>query len=342
MTSSTSSSEPAPPWKYVWAVTIALVFVVVGSWELLLRGADLGPEYADTRALWADTRQRLNREGPEAIAILGASRAQRGIDVDTMSAMTGRPVYQLAVEGTSALALLENLAVDPRFRGTIVYSIAPAFAFNRFQPRIDTGRQREWLTYYAAQSRSRQLEQSLRHTLQGRLAFRSPDAKLTRVLPAILATGEFPERDQKTTFRNRVVHMDYSKMPVEANEVGMMQHYLEHSAPYEPREWELTLNYFASLVDTLRMKGAEIVFVRLPSGEQVGALEGVFFPRDRFWGQMENTLNATFVHTDDFPQLQGFVSVDGSHIRSPQIVEFTEQLVDVLLGAGLEKGRPAE
>ncbi len=32
-----------------------------------------------------------------------------------------------SVEGTSALALLENLAVDPRFRGTVIYSVAPAF-----------------------------------------------------------------------------------------------------------------------------------------------------------------------------------------------------------------------
>ncbi len=240
MTSSTSSSE-SPPWGYVWALALIVTLVVVGGWEMLLRAADLGPEYQDNRSLWSDNRHRLNSLDENAIAILGASRAQRAIDVETLSEELGRPVVQLAVEGTSALALLENLAADPRFRGTILYSIAPPFTFNRLQPRVDNGRQREWLDYHLNQQRSEAMEQSLRLWFQGRLAFLSGDASLTRVIPALIADGEFPERDQKTTFRDRVVLMDYAKMEIEADEIGMMQLYLEFSAPYERDEWIATL-----------------------------------------------------------------------------------------------------
>ncbi len=329
MTSSTSSSE-SPPWGYVWALAIVVVLVVVGGWEMLLRDADLGPEYQDNRSLWADNRHHLNSLDENAVAILGASRAQRGIDVETLSRELGRPVVQLSVEGTSALALLENLAVDPRFRGTILYSIAPPFTFNRLQPRVDNGRQREWLNYYLNQQRSEAIEQSLRLWFQGRLAFLSGDARLTRVVPALIADGGFPETDQKTTLADRVVLMDYAKMPVEADEIGMMQLYLEHSAPYEREEWIATLNYIHVLVEQLRSKGSNVVFMRLPSGEQVSALEGVMYPRNRYWASMEDSLNASFIHSDDYPAMQGFVSVDGSHIESARIAEFTEILADAL------------
>ena len=57
---------------------------ILRSRRVMVRSADLGPEYQDNRALWADTRHELNTLGPEAIAILGASRAQRGIDVETL------------------------------------------------------------------------------------------------------------------------------------------------------------------------------------------------------------------------------------------------------------------
>ncbi len=329
MTSSTSSSE-SPPWAYVWALAVVLTLVVVGGWELMLRGADLGPEYQDNRSLWADQRHRLNGLDENAIVILGASRAQRAIDVDTLSAELGRPVVQLSVEGTSALVMLENLAVDPRFRGTILYSVAPPFTFNRLQPRVDNGRQREWLDYYLGQQRSEQIEQSLRLWFQGRLALLSGDARLTRVIPSLISEGGFPERDQKTTLANRVVLMDYAKMPVEADEIGMMQLYLEHSAPYERDEWLATLNLFRVLVQALRGKGSEVIFLRLPSGEQVSALEGVMYPRARYWNDMENNLNAGFIHSDDVPAMQGYVSVDGSHIESERIVEFTEVLAEEL------------
>ena len=56
---------------------------------------------------------------------------QRGVDVDELANSLQRPIIQLAVEGTSGLPVLENLAADPRFRGTVVVSIAPAFSFNR-------------------------------------------------------------------------------------------------------------------------------------------------------------------------------------------------------------------
>jgi len=331
VTSSTSSSDSVPPpWRKVWALALVLTMVVVGGWEWLMRDAGLGPEYADNRSLWTSTRHRLNQHGDDAIALLGASRLQYAVDVETMSEAFDRPVIQLAVEGTSALALLENLAVDPRFHGTVIYSVAPAFTLNSALPRIVAGKQREWVQHYLNQSRSRRMEQALRLYLQGKLAFRSPDAKLTRVIPAIAETGKLPDRDQKTTFASRVLHKDYSKVSAEVDELGMVQFYLENTVPYSQPEFDVVLNYMDTLVRMLRAKGVDIFVLQLPSSAEVYMLESVFFPRERFWAAMEQRLDATFIHADDYPEMAAFMSEDGSHIDSKYIVEFTKVLAGVL------------
>jgi len=85
---------------------LGLVVVATGAWEFMLRDAGLGPEYADNRALWLSARQRLSQLDESAIALVGASRMQRAIDVDTLSLELDRAVVQLAVEGTSAIPML--------------------------------------------------------------------------------------------------------------------------------------------------------------------------------------------------------------------------------------------
>lgn len=331
MTSSTSSSDSVRShWRKAWALALLLTMLVVGGWEWLMRHAELGPEYADNRSLWTSERNHLNRHGDDAIALLGASRLQYAVDVTTLREALGRPVIQLAVEGTSALALLENLAVDPRFRGTVIYSVAPAFTLNSALPRIVAGKQREWVEHYLDQSRSRRMEQAMRLYLQGRLAFRSPDAKLTRVIPTIVETGGLPDRDQKTTFANRVLHKDYSKVTTDVDELGMVQFYLENTVPYEQPEFEIVLNYLDALVRMLRDKGVDVFVLQLPSSAEVYMLESAFFPRERFWAVMEQRLDATFIHSDDYPEMANFMSEDGSHIDSKHIVEFTKLLAGVL------------
>ena len=70
--------------------------------------------------------------------------------------------------------------------------------------------------------------------------------------------------------------------------------------------------------------------LRLPSTKEVWALESAFFPRVRFWGVMEQRIDATFVHFEDYPALTGYMSQDGSHIESTRIAEFTQELSRVL------------
>lgn len=331
MTSFTSNSDPSEPrWGYVWAVAILLVGIVVGSWELLVRDAGLGPAYVDNKTLWADTRHQLNKHGQEAIVLLGASRMQRAVEVNTMIDRFDRPVFQLSVEGSSYLPVLENLAVDPRISGIVVVSIAPAFTFNRLLTQLDHGGQSKYLRYYAKQSYARRLEQRLTLFLQGHLAFRAPRARPAVVIPELINTGTLPGLGPITIFRDRVVHVNHELVPGDQGDEGLAAHYVRNAEPYTKSEFYPFVRYIATIVRMLRQKGVDVYFARLPSVGAVLALESDYFPREQFWDVLEKNVDATFVHYADYPELEGFLSADGSHIDSARIVEFTEIFSDVL------------
>lgn len=336
MRSSISNSEAScSKWLKAWLLALCLVLVIVASWESALRHAGLEPEYADNRALWLSSRHQLSRPDPSAVAMLGASRVQRAVDVTVLSKRLERPVVQLAVEGTSGLPVLENLAVDPRFRGTVILSIAPAFSFNRRLSKLDAGNQAAWVRAYMQQSRSRRMEQELRLAVQGLFAFRSADAAVWRTIPALIKTGELPDSDYKTTYRDRLVSVDPSKLAVEANQEGIVRLYEQNTEAYEPQGFAELLHYFSTLVDMLNAKGSRVFVLRLPSEGAVLDFERQLFPEDRFWNEMQRKIDAQFIHFEDYPELEGYLSADGSHVAAEKASEFTAELAAVLLANGL-------
>jgi hypothetical protein len=329
--SSTSSSEAINrKWLKVCLLAAALVCVFLGAWEGMLRQAGLNPDYIDNRALWLSSRHQLATPDPAAIALLGASRMQRGVDVDALANSLQRPIVQLAVEGTSGLPVLENLAADPRFRGTVVVSIAPAFSFNRKLSKLDEGNQSDWVRAYVGQSRSRRMEQELRLFVQDRLSLRSVDASFPRVTKSIFSDGALPSPDYKKTRRNRFVSIDQSKFEQEVNQDVIVALYTKNSAAYEAKGFAELMQYYAAVVDVLNNKGCKVVILQLPSEGKVLEFEKEHFPANRFWNEMKRNINATFVHFEDYPQLNGYLSVDGSHIAAEKATEFTRQLAKVL------------
>ena len=336
---STSNFEAGQSnWLNAWILAASLVFLVIAAWELALRQATLDPDYSDNRALWLSARHRLSQPDENIVAILGASRVQRAVDINVLSERINRPVVQLAIEGSSGLPVLENLAADPRFRGTVVFSVAPAFSFNRRLSKLDAGNQADWMRAYMQQSRSRRIEQELRLTLQGLFAFRSADASVSRTIPAILATGRIPGPDYKKTDRNRFVSVDQSKFKGQVSQEGIVDLYRKNTEAYEQQEFVELLQYFGALVDILKSKGSHVYVLRLPSEGAVLDFERQHFPQAEFWNQMQRYVDARFIHFDDYPELNGYLSTDGSHIAAENAADFTEQLALVLSANGLIPG----
>lgn len=336
MRSFTSNSEDSRrKWRKAWLLAACLVALVVVAWEGALRQAGLEPEYADNRALWLSARHGLSQPDESVVAVLGASRVQRAIDVDVLSRQLNRPIVQLAIEGSSGLPVLENLAADPRFRGTVIFSVAPAFSFNRRLSKLEEGLQAEWMSAYRSQSRSRRMEQELRLLVQGLFAFRSADASASRTIPVLIDTGQLPGPDYKTTRRNRFVSIDQSKFEGETSQGAIVALYRSNTEAYEQKGFAELLQYFGTVVDILKNKGSRVYILRLPSEGAVLDYERQEFPQDRFWTLMQSHVDAEYIHFEDYPELDGYLSPDGSHIAADKAGDFTRQLASIFSARGL-------
>ena len=84
-TSSSSERVPQGGWLRTWIVTLVIVAVVVTGWEWFVRARGLGDvAVANTAELWVRERERAAALGSDALVLVGASRMQGGIDLETL------------------------------------------------------------------------------------------------------------------------------------------------------------------------------------------------------------------------------------------------------------------
>ncbi len=131
MPSSTSNSEfqrviPALPWRGIAVAVIVGVLVATAVWEVYCRSLGYEPTLNDTEDFWAHARRQLQ---PESVAIIGDSRAWLYMDLDELERGLGRRPVQLALAGSCAYPVLEDLANDQHFHGTVICSIVPGMFF---------------------------------------------------------------------------------------------------------------------------------------------------------------------------------------------------------------------
>src|SRR6185369_16583427 len=104
-------------WLHAWVAALLVCVLLAVGYEWLLRQRGYLVTVQDDADLWSMQLDRI-RNSPRAVALLGASRIEFGIDPQLLShELGGRPVAMLAVNGRYPLAALRELADDPSFVG---------------------------------------------------------------------------------------------------------------------------------------------------------------------------------------------------------------------------------
>src|SRR4051812_571898 len=80
-------------------------------------------------------------------------------------------------------------------------------------------------------------------------------------------------------------------------------------------------------VNTLRARGAKVVFVRLPVNEPLVGKEEAMVPLAAGWGRLVKENGVPAINFSDYPELSSFVLPEWSHLSAPDSVEFTRRLV---------------
>ncbi|MDE2307017.1 MAG: hypothetical protein KGJ97_01855 [Xanthomonadaceae bacterium] len=342
---------PLRPWRSIWVGAAILSLLLIGAWEWHWRAYGVHPGYRNSNGEWALQRRRIDHGEGGKTVLLGSSRVLFDVQLPVWQAITGKRPIQLAMEGTTPLPMLEDLAADPNFTGRLLVGVAPDIFFSGFAYRGDV------LSYARRQTPSQRIGNWLSmHFIEPYLAFDDPDFALDTVIkrqPWPVRAGMRPHiavRKLMESEADRNSHM-WSKLVTDADYRALARRIWaqEFTGPPPPQMdtpakaqqvIDEQIARAAAAVATLRARGVQVLFLRAPSIGPYYAFEEKVMPRARTWDVLLRRTHAPGIHFKDYPQLQGYDQPEWSHLTAPDAKRFTAALVPIV--ESYFHGQPAQ
>ncbi|MBV9317067.1 MAG: hypothetical protein JOZ34_06345, partial [Gammaproteobacteria bacterium] len=103
-------------------------------------------------------------------------------------------------------------------------------------------------------------------------------------------------------------------------------------SPEEARKIENEqIERMTKAVATLRARGVQVLFVRMPSDGEFLAYENRSYPRARTWDKLLAATGAPGIHFEDYPQLQGYYLPEWSHMPLAEGERFTAAMYAIIV-----------
>lgn len=331
---------PQRPLGGAWLVALVVFALGMLAWELYWRDFGAAPSYRNSDGQWAQQRRRIdNGEGGKTV-LIGASRVLFDIQLPVWERLTGERPIQLAIEGTTPLPMLEDLANDADFSGRLLIGVAPDVFFSGFEYRGDV------LPYYRDQTPAQRSGTWLSMILlEPYFAFYEPDFALATVL----ARQAWPPR---TGVRSS---MQVRKLSVaDADRNTRMWDKLVEDPAYRrlaQRIWaqdfggplpgmdtpegkrnaiDTQIARAAAAIAKLRARGIPVLFLRPPSSGAYYDFEQNYLPRAETWDLLLQRTGAPGIHFEDYRELQGYDLPEWSHLSATEADRFTAALVPII------------
>ena len=134
--------------KGLWAPILIISFLSymtsLMGWEFYLNEHESMLSVRDDYSRWARVRSGVEANNPCALVIVGASRSQMAIDLDEMERFAPSRPSQLSIIDGESITILESIANDTTFVGTVLFSFAP----NNMKNRGDFTDAQVWVDRY--------------------------------------------------------------------------------------------------------------------------------------------------------------------------------------------------
>ena len=348
MHSSTSNFDfqrpiPAQPWRGLLLAALVVTALATIAWEIRARKLGYGPTLNDTADLWADRRESVK---PDSIVIIGDSRALFDMNLDALKQGLGRRPVQLALVGSCAYPVLENLANDETFHGTVIASVIPGLWMVP-PPAPPYKNSLNAIKRYRDRTVSQRAGHELGMFLEEHVAFLKED-ELT--LAALLQSIKIPSR---ATYHAppafppyfATINRERQTLMIEAStRPGPLQDRIRNGwiplftppqmAAHTPKfvfeeiatAVEARFGQTAAAVKKIRARGGQVVFVRFPHSGPLKEFEDQGTPRTAAWTRLMKETGAPNIYYSDFPELV-FECLEWSHLSAPDALEFSKRLV---------------
>ena len=351
--SSSNDRLPNDNWLIVWGGVIFLSVIAVLFSEWHIRHLGWSPSVVDSPDLWVEQRKRASKLGNKALILIGASRIQLDMDMQVLREKTGLEPIQLAIDGTSYIPVLEDLAQDPDITGTIFVSVN---AYNmRKGESSDVSTQ--WVNYY---KKTQQYELEPYRLINNKIVSFFNNISVLRLEGAKPYTVISQLAFQKKSMGNYLLtnvdrsrDADYSKVKMPQFYAARLQRHfgkplLKQISSFEQffttykkaisvlqpvenkQSFSKQLEHLLILSNKIEERGGKVVFIRFPTGKLVWEVDNKKYPKEIFWKEIEqrHQMSINFI---DYSSLNHFTPPDGSHLDFHDKNEFTNALLDIFL-----------
>ena len=337
---------PPAPWR---GMTIVVVLITIGAtiaWELYARSLGYAPTINDNEDLWTLRRRAVE---PESIVIIGDSRAWFDVDLDEMEKGLGKRPVQLAAPGSTTWPVLEDLAKDETFHGTIICSFVPMLFFAPpGSPPME--RAEKNVKRLHNQTPAQHVSEYLGMWLEEQVAFLKPDdlsveALLNRlpipnrqgaqVPPTFPPYFNWEDRERRARMWEKCAEPG-SALAKRIQQIWIPLFSIPPPPSYIPKDIfmakmkegiEKRFADVTAAIGKIRARGGKIVFVRFPHTGGLKTLEDKLTPRQQNWDPLLQMTRAPGIYYSDYPDLSGFNCPEWSHLSAGDSVEFTKRLV---------------
>ncbi|MCG8435762.1 MAG: hypothetical protein MJA83_17200, partial [Gammaproteobacteria bacterium] len=273
--------------------------------------------------------------------IIGSSRILFNIQLNEWEQASGERPIQLALEGTSPMSIMEDLADDPDFTGTLLVGVSPGLFFSGFEFRKPA------LEKYHRESPSSWIGQRISMLIEPYFAFLHLDFALFTILEREQHEDWLPEREGVLKFRDvrKLADMDrdrntrmWSKVENDAEYQALSKTiWAQRFKPISERSEEeiqgrlagraAQIDRAVAAVEKLHARGVEVIFIRMPSqGYYAELSEPQYNPRAETWDVLIERSGALGIHWKDHEEMQGYTLPEWSHMRGADARELTPKL----------------
>jgi len=318
-----------------WVVTIVLAAGMLGGWETLLRRNGARPAVVDDKYLWAWHRDRVYTDDRIPVVLVGASRIQCGFSPEVFERLYPRyRVRSLAVDGSSPVPTLLDLAADEDFKGIILCSIS-----TRHLQDIDCkALQYEYVRFYhdeygTPRTWNEHLNSRIGQTLQANLVSMNPAYNVDRSLRTIVKTRRLPEPFYVITRPDRSRQADYTLTNVERlkrAQIKWLTERINTERVPPPDLWGARVAEFRPHIEKIQNRGGKVVLLRLPQTGGAYTLAEQLYPRAQYWDKLAELTGAETIHFLDTPGMKDLQCPETSHLDYRDAGKMTAALAEEL------------
>ncbi len=313
---SAAERVPSAPMTRTWLLTLGIIIVLLGGWECFWRIRGWTPTVEGNEEAWILARGRLE---PTSTVLTGSSRIQAAFQPEVwVKAMGGELPIQLALNGGSPLPVLEDLAAEPTFRGTVIAEPLPYYTFNASSR--GEARAHDFLRSYRSmeESPAQRWEAYLRTRIAGRLVFRR-GGLLPHHFMNTYRSGELkmppvytlrPDRFQPITMRPDPTGRKMAGT-MDTSGFGFVR---RNSTPLKGAGFDSIMGRLTRSVRQIRARGGEVYIVHLHSCGGRRQIEYDMFPKAAYLDRVAAIPGVRLFDSDTDAELATLPCRDGSHV----------------------------